>query len=58
MRPERWLYTVPLRLRSLFGRARADEELHKELQDHIGRFSTWVASSRRKSSAATPAAFP
>src|SRR6266852_1134377 len=41
MRPERWLYTVPLRVRSLFGRARADEELHKELhkelQDHIDR---------------------
>jgi predicted permease len=35
MRPERWLYTVPLRLRSLFRRARADEELHNELQDHI-----------------------
>jgi putative ABC transport system permease protein len=37
MRPERWLYTVPLRVRSLLGRARADEELHKELQDHIDR---------------------
>jgi predicted permease len=37
MRPERWLYTVPLRVRSLFGRARADEELHEELQDHIDR---------------------
>jgi len=28
MRPERWLYTVPLRVRSLFGRARVDEDVH------------------------------
>ncbi|HEY6938290.1 MAG TPA: ABC transporter permease, partial [Terriglobales bacterium] len=32
---EQWLYTVPLRLRSLFFRQRADEELNEELRDHL-----------------------
>jgi putative ABC transport system permease protein len=32
---ERWLYTVPLRLRSLFGRKQLDQELKDELRDHI-----------------------
>ena len=27
MRPEHWLYTIPLRLRSLFRWAQADQEL-------------------------------
>src|ERR1700730_12244658 len=45
MRPERWLYTVPLRVRSLFGRARADDELHEELQDHIDRKTEQYVSS-------------
>jgi predicted permease len=35
MRPEHWLYTIPLRLRSLFRRKRADEELDDELRDHL-----------------------
>lgn len=35
MEPERWIYTVPLRLRSLFRRERADRELDDELRDHI-----------------------
>jgi predicted permease len=35
MRPENWIYTVPLRLRSLFRRERADRELEDELQDHV-----------------------
>src|SRR5579864_9016339 len=30
-----WLYTVPLRLRSLFFRQRADQELNEELRDHL-----------------------
>ena len=34
MRPERWLFTVPLRLRSLFRRA-ADQALDDELRDHL-----------------------
>jgi len=37
MRPERWLFTIPLRLRSLFRRAQADQELDDELRDHIER---------------------
>src|SRR5437667_5930013 len=37
MRPEHWLYTIPLRLRSLFRRAQADRELDDELRDHLER---------------------
>lgn len=35
MRPEHWLFTIPLRLRSLFRRAQADQELDDELRDHL-----------------------
>jgi len=35
MRPERWIYKLPLRLRSLFRRQAADQELDEELRDHI-----------------------
>ena len=35
MRPEHWLYTVRLRLRSLFRRQQADDELDEELRYHI-----------------------
>jgi putative ABC transport system permease protein len=34
-RPDRWIYKLPLRLRSLFDRQKADEELDEELRDHI-----------------------
>jgi macrolide transport system ATP-binding/permease protein len=37
MRPEHWIYTVPLRLRTLFRRRRVDQELDQELRDHIER---------------------
>src|SRR5438046_847468 len=37
MRPEHWLYTIPLRLRSLFRWAQADQELDDELRDHLAR---------------------
>src|SRR6266516_213758 len=37
MRPEHWLYTIPLRLRSLFRWAQADRELDEELRDHLER---------------------
>ena len=37
MRPENWLFTIPLRLRSLFRRAEADQELDDELRDHLER---------------------
>ena len=37
MRPEHWLYTIPLRLRSLIRWAQADQELDDELRDHLER---------------------
>ncbi|HVN78739.1 MAG TPA: permease prefix domain 1-containing protein [Terriglobia bacterium] len=37
MRPERWFYTVPLRLRSLFRRRQVEKELDEELQYHLER---------------------
>src|SRR5438552_3877066 len=35
MRPEHWLFTIPLRLRSLFRWAQADQELDDELREHL-----------------------
>jgi macrolide transport system ATP-binding/permease protein len=35
MRIEHWFYTIPLRLRSLFARRRAEHELDEELQYHL-----------------------
>ena len=37
MRPERWLFTIPLRLRSLFRWTQAGQELDDELRDHLER---------------------
>jgi predicted permease len=37
MRLENWLYTIPLRLRSLLVRHRQDQDLDEELRDHIAR---------------------
>src|SRR5216117_2543869 len=37
MRPGHWLFTIPLRLRSLFRWAQADQELDDELRDHLQR---------------------
>src|SRR2546421_11241137 len=37
MRPRHWLYTIPLRLRSLFLGTQADQELDDELRDHLQR---------------------
>jgi putative ABC transport system permease protein len=37
MRLEHWLFMIPLRLRSLFRRAQADQELDDELRDHLER---------------------
>src|SRR5881398_1530741 len=37
MRPEHWLHTIPLRLRSLFRWAQADQELDDELREHLER---------------------
>ncbi len=33
MRPKHWIYTIPLRLRSLFRRGEVDLELAEELRD-------------------------
>jgi putative ABC transport system permease protein len=35
MRPEHWLYTIPLRLRSLFRRKRVEQELDEEMRFHL-----------------------
>jgi len=35
MRLQRWIYKLPLRIRSLFDRQKVDEELDEELRDHI-----------------------
>ena len=35
MRAEHWLYTIPLRVRSLFRREQQDQELEEELRNHM-----------------------
>ena len=35
MRPKHWIYTVPLRLRSLFRQRETDQELDEELRYHV-----------------------
>ena len=35
MRPSHWLYTIPLRLRSLFRRDAVEQDLDSELRDHL-----------------------
>src|SRR5581483_6119138 len=37
MRLEHWLYTLPLRIRSIFRRSRVEQELEEELQFHLER---------------------
>ena len=37
MRLEHWFYTVPLRLRSVFRRQQAEQDLDDELQYHLDR---------------------
>ena len=37
MRLEHWLFTIPLRLRSLLRRRQVDQELEDELSDHVER---------------------
>src|SRR5947208_1516080 len=37
MRLGKWLYTIPLRLRSLFGREQVEKDLSDELHDHLER---------------------
>ncbi len=35
MKPEKWLYTIPLRLRSLFRTRQVEADLNDELRDHL-----------------------
>jgi predicted permease len=35
MQSERWIYKLPLRIRSIFHRQKADEELDEELRNHL-----------------------
>ena len=35
MRPGHWIFTIPLRLRSLIRWAQTDRELDDELRDHL-----------------------
>ena len=35
MQPQRWIYKLPLRIRSLFDRQKADQELDEELRYHV-----------------------
>src|SRR2546427_8596237 len=52
MRPERWLFTISLRLRSLFRWAQADQELDDELRDHLERKTEeYVAQGMRQEEA-------
>ncbi|MGH7937385.1 MAG: permease prefix domain 1-containing protein, partial [Bryobacteraceae bacterium] len=37
MDPRRWIYTLPLRFRSLWRRREVEEELDEELRDHLAR---------------------
>jgi hypothetical protein len=37
MRINRWFYTLPLRLRSIFRRSQVEQELDEELRYHIER---------------------
>ena len=47
MRIEHWLYTIPLRLRSLFKRCRVEQELDEELQFHLEqRIETELAAGK------------
>ena len=43
MRLENWFYTVPLRLRSVFHRQQAEQDLDDELN------ITWIGKSRKAS---------
>lgn len=47
MRLEHWLYTIPLRLRSLFRRNRVEQELNEELQYHFSEKSKRTSLTAR-----------
>lgn len=56
MRPEHWLYTIPLRMRSLLHRKEVEKELSDELQFHVeqktrGYIAAGLAPSEARSKA-------
>ncbi len=56
MRFQRWVYTVPLRLRSLLRRDRVERELDEELRYHVDRLTDeYVAKSMSQADARTAA---
>src|SRR5215218_884995 len=56
MRPEHWIYTIPLRLRSLFRRRAVERELDEELRYHIEQHTeTLIARGARPDEARTAA---
>ena len=56
MRPEHWLFTIPLRLRSLLRWAQAEQELDDELRDHLERkIEEYVAKGMPPEEARRPA---
>jgi len=56
MRTERWIYKLPLRLRSLFGRQAADQELDDELRYHVEQKTQQYAADGMAAQAARRAA--
>jgi hypothetical protein len=52
LRFERWLYSIPLRVRSLFRRDDVEQELDDELQFHIEQKTQQYAAARLKMPAA------
>jgi predicted permease len=56
MRIEHWVYTIPLRIRSLFRRGRVEQELDEELRDHIERQTAqYIAAGMMPADARTAA---
>jgi hypothetical protein len=61
MNPEHWVYTIPLRLRSVFRRAEVEQELDEELRFHrelqarqeAGLATPWLELERCKEIAGT-----
>src|SRR5438309_5858169 len=56
MRVEHWLYTIPLRLRSLFRRKQVEQELDEELAFHLECRTTEEVAAGKSPEAARRAA--
>src|SRR5215510_12203755 len=52
----RWLYSLPLRFRSLFRRNAVEQELESELRDHLAQKTAFYRSSGLSPDEATRAA--